>query len=48
MQVVTDSLPTQNPKGSCSLFNQDRNLAAWLTWTCIHSEKHSLLSLLAT
>ena len=31
---------------SHSLFTQDRHLADWVTWTCIQSKKHSLLSLL--
>ena len=37
-----------DPQSFCSSFTQDRPLADWVTWTCIHSEKHSLLSLLAT
>ena len=46
MQVMTDSLPTQSPQSSRSSFTQDRPLADWVASTCIHSEKHSLLSLL--
>ena len=40
--------PNSDPQSSHSSFTQDRPLADWVTWTYIHSKKHSLLSLLAT
>ena len=45
---LTDSLPTQYPQSSRSSFTQLRTLGDWITWTCIHSKTHSLLSLLET
>lgn len=44
MQMVPDSLPAQQAQSFCSLFTQHRPLRHWVTWTCIHSEEHSMFS----